>query len=132
MLNNNMVCKIENQTRDRRLAIAANRVVAAAAPMTFHMNCAAHSTVLCMKPIVQRIHPGLSGYVVRLGHLCQSSLLFCIFLLVIHGLVTSSFKYREGICMPAEAVAWKTHAKNTLDLTECSMDLTAEQKLNTM
>jgi hypothetical protein len=56
MVNNNMACRIEQEIGRRKEL--AEPAASASVPGVFHMNCAAHSVVLCMKPIVHRIHNG--------------------------------------------------------------------------
>ena len=126
MVNNNMVCQIERQVKAR----VEDREVAdiSAVPCVFHMSCAGHSTVLCMKPVVHRIHKGISAFIVRLGHLSQSSRLFGRITDAMTEIVESSLHYRKALSLPDAAVEWRARAVQILNMTECAMDLSKEQK----
>ena len=128
MMNNNMVCQIERQVAARADAADRTGADAATVPGVFHMNCACHSTVLCMKPIVHRIHKGITAFIVRLGHLSQSSRVFGRIMDAMARIVESSFECRKALTLPDAAVEWRARAVQILYMTQCSMDLSGEQK----
>ena len=72
-LNNNIVCRVEQALASARQSAAMNidPSLLGGVPTLFHLNCQAHSAVLCAKPLIQA-YDGLSAYIVRLGHLCQN------------------------------------------------------------
>ena len=130
MLNNNMVRKVEDALRDRRLAAGLRSAEAAeSVPSLLHYNCIAHNTVLCMKPLVRLVHTGLSSFVVRLGHLCESSRQFGRVLGALDQLLSDDrcFKFRRVLRMPAGFEQWQRHSSEVMRLAECALDLTPAQ-----
>lgn len=117
-LNANIVAKVQERAR---LAKAGCRTPAEAAaiPTPFHVHCCAHSSVLCLKPIVHR-EKGLSSFIVRCGHLCQSGRSRRLILDAMDAHIEENFLYRRVQQLPAGHAQWTTHASSVLELTSCS------------
>ena len=69
-LNVNLVAKLERLVGSMREQLAGS--AADSVPTIVSNNCMAHTSVLGLKPIFRRI-PGLTSFLVRVGHLCRSS-----------------------------------------------------------
>eukprot|EP00959_Pyramimonas_sp_CCMP1952_P160577 3358073-Pyramimonas_sp.AAC.1 len=67
---NNIACKVEEALREKRNVLHGSPEIYYV-PTVFSMNCFGHSCVLCSRPILKSFD-GLSSFVVRRGHLCQS------------------------------------------------------------
>ena len=97
MVNGNIVCHVEKRLKIRREE-ALGRGEAAAAdsvPSIYSTNCAAHSIVLCTKPVIHSLCKPLSSFVVRMGHLCQSSRAFCKIRQAVDAVVKASFHFPD-------------------------------------
>ena len=93
----------------------------------FTCNCCAHSAVLCMRPIMERI-PEVCATMVRMGHLFESSRFFCNFMKVVDALVPEC-RFRLVRELPPNAAVWRSRAQQILTLTRGALDLSEDDEL---
>jgi len=89
VLNGNIIWSIEKELRLLKEALPVRD--RGYVPSLFHLNCQAHSIVLCNKPLIDNI-PGVSTCITRAGHL--------------HGASRSAAKYSAGLDAEFEC-AWR-------------------------
>ena len=95
-------------------------------PTVYSQECGGHSTVLCLRPILGK-YLGLSTFVVRNGHLCQSSRPAGIYTDALDREIEDTFKFKRVVNKPDGYDAWKLHARKVLNLS-CFKCLSEEQK----
>ena len=96
-----------------------------------HLNCACHSSVLCTKPMVERMQD-LPGQCVRLGHLHESGRVSQSHLDYIESIVSDNFVFQAVAELPAEAEHWRRSTSNVLRASRAGRDLTESDELEIM
>eukprot|EP00959_Pyramimonas_sp_CCMP1952_P424231 8886157-Pyramimonas_sp.AAC.1 len=129
MLNSNIVAACERECKKLReeLEGSGRRELADGVVTVFSMNCSGHMCVLGMKPLL-KFYDGLSSFVVRVGHLCQSARSSDKYESALENEIRRKFRFRVVVDdeLPAAFHRWQAHAKFILDLT--GVDVSQETK----
>eukprot|EP00959_Pyramimonas_sp_CCMP1952_P313720 6566851-Pyramimonas_sp.AAC.1 len=112
VVSSNFVAKCEVGFDSARQDFARRReqILADGVPTVFSLNCAAHCCVL-------NHYPGLSSFVARCGHLCQSWRSWTSYESALETVIASSFEFRQVVALPDNFHAWQTYSRNTLTMT---------------
>eukprot|EP00959_Pyramimonas_sp_CCMP1952_P023534 494772-Pyramimonas_sp.AAC.1 len=128
VVNSNLVakCEVGFDSARQDFARRGEHILADGVPTVFSLNCAAHCCVLSLKPILNH-YPGLSSFVIRRGHLCQSWRSSKRYESALETVIASSFEFRQVVALPDNFNAWQNYSRNILTMT--GHGLTDEQQL---
>ena len=126
-VNDNIMWEVEARVREATVAALTAGQAPDYVPTVTHRNCAGHSTVLCTKPLAA-LFPGLSGHIVREGHLCQSSRSSRRYDAALEKVVRTKFRFRKVLVYPDGFAIWQRYARHVLDRTDALRDLSPAMK----
>ena len=123
-MNENLVCAIER-------GLAEQRRLGPHGPATettiLNVHCVAHSIALALKPVTKSF-PGLSSFIVRVGHLHNSGRASQKIMDALSAVVKKRFRFRVALVPPEGFGRWQARNRTLLELTSSSMDLTETQR----